>query len=168
MAKFLKYLLALILLALVLASASWLALWRIEKAQLLSVQTGSMEPALKKGDLAINVKAQPDSIKPGDIVSYFSLEDRNKIVTHRVIQANPSQGYFVTKGDNLSQPDPAVPYSALNGKTVKSIPKLGYFFDLLHKPVGLVAFVYLPALAVATFEMWILASHYKNRPYQLI
>lgn len=149
-------------------SVAWLVLWRTHDAKLFSVQSGSMAPTIDKGDLAIDIKAGPKTIKPGDVISYLSLQNPGEIVTHRVVGINYAKGYFITKGDNLNQNDPQVPFDRLVGKTVKVIPRLGYLFDELHKPLGLLAFVYLPAALIVIAELWLLTGQYKYRPYQLI
>lgn len=152
----------------VLASIGWLMLWRAHGAKLFSVQSDSMAPTFNKGDLLIDIKATPQSIKPGDVISYLSLQNSGEIVTHRVVSLNYAKGYFITKGDNLAQPDPQVPLNRLTGKTVKAVPKLGYLFDQLYKPLGLLTFIYLPAALIVITELWLLTGQYKYQPYQLI
>jgi signal peptidase len=168
MLDFLRYLLGALLLSLALISLGWVILWRSAGAQILSVESGSMAPALNKGDLLIDLKAQPQSVKGGDVISYRSLHNPGQLITHRVVRIDYGRRQFITKGDNLSQPDPVVPFSSLAGKTIKAVPKVGYLFDQLHKPLGLLAFVYLPALLISLGEVWLLNRDYAYLPYQLI
>lgn len=151
--------------AMVIASLAGLVLWRTQGLRFYSVQTGSMSPVLKPGDLAISVR--PANLQPGDIISYRSSANSQQIVSHRIIQANPSKGYLITKGDNLTQSDPAVPYSSVTGKTVKAIPNAGYLVDFIHKPAGLIGVVYLPALAIAAYELSRLISRLSYHSYGL-
>lgn len=130
-----------------------------------SVQTDSMSPVLQPGDLTITLR--PDRLQPGDIVTYRALNNPRQIISHRLIQIYPSRGYAITKGDNLAKPDPTVPISSVTGKTVKVIPKIGYGADILRSPAGLIGFVYLPALALATFEISRLAAALNYQAYGL-
>ena len=65
----------------------------------LKVLSGSMEPAIKTGDLIV-VKAIPDSnIEEGDIITFKTNPDT--FVTHRVVEVFDQDGNisFKTKGD---------------------------------------------------------------------
>ncbi len=66
----------------------------------LKVVTGSMEPSIHVGDYIIVEKTDTNSLKEGDIISFYS--DQNDIldllVTHRIVSVN-SDGTYVTKGD---------------------------------------------------------------------
>ena len=168
MLDFLKYLFGALLLSLALISLGWFVLWRSADAHIFSVQSGSMTPTLNRGDLLIDLRARPQSIRTGDVISYYSRQNPGEVITHRVVRIDYSRQEFVTRGDSLSQPDPAVPFSSLAGKTVKAVPKVGYLFDQLRKPLGLLAFVYLPALLISLGELWLLSRDYGYQPYQLI
>ena len=163
MKKFLRTLFYLFLASLVCLSLAGLVLWRIDDLRLYSVQTDSMTPALQPGDLAISIK--PARLQPGDIISYRSSNNSGQIISHRLVQTLPAKGYVITKGDNLSYPDPAVPYSSITGKTIKVIPEMGHAINALRSPVGLIGLVYLPALALAAYELSRLMSHFNYRPY---
>jgi len=60
----------------------------------LVVLSGSMEPVLKPGDLA--VFAPPRELKPG-MIAAFQLRD-GRIVTHRIVRLT-EEGYIITQGD---------------------------------------------------------------------
>ncbi len=168
MLNFLKYFLAFILISLAVVSSTWLILWKTEGARLFSVQSDSMKPVVNRGDLIIDLRPNLAAVKPGDVVSYYSSKTAGEIVTHRVVINNYQRGYLVTKGDNLTQADPPVPSKMVIGRTLKSIPKLGYVFDKLHTTAGLIGFVYVPAAIICLIELWIITGQYKHRPYQLI
>lgn len=89
-----------------------------------AVGSGSMEPALKPGDLVIVRKASLDSIGVGDIVAYRSPEN-GVVIVHRVIAIDG--GVLVTKGDANPEPDPfKVTGNMVLGKVVARVPLLGY------------------------------------------
>jgi signal peptidase len=89
------------------------------------VASGSMQPTLKQGDLAILVPVVPTSIKVGEIVQY---ETTNMTIIHRVIDTFTSGGsmWIVTKGDANSVPDDPVNSGQVTGKVLFTIPQLGW------------------------------------------
>lgn len=94
------------------------------------ILTGSMEPAIKPGDMIITRNVSTDSIKEKDIVTY-QLD--SNFVTHRVIEAK--DGGFITKGDNNNVEDSeVVKKSQVIGVKVALIPKLGFFISFISRP----------------------------------
>lgn len=99
------------------------------------VVSGTMEPALYRGDIVV-VEKNPDNIQVGDIVVYNATWFQNKAVIHRVISIkNDSNGntLFKLKGDNNNISDPEPIYrSQIISKVVNTengpyvIPKIGY------------------------------------------
>ena len=86
------------------------------------ILTGSMEPSLYPGDIAIMRKVKPENIKDGDVIQYFR---RNIFIIHRVIDID-EDGEFQTKGDNNSAPDSElVGVGQVRGKMIGTVPKLG-------------------------------------------
>ncbi|KYH36468.1 MAG: peptidase S26 [Candidatus Bathyarchaeota archaeon B24] len=94
--------------------------------------SGSMRPTLEVGDIAIIVKTPVEKIKPGDIIQYATPDG---MVLHRVVDIR--DGYFITKGDACSTPDPE-PVHPLNvrGKLVAVIPKLGWASIYVKEAIG--------------------------------
>jgi signal peptidase len=87
------------------------------------ILTGSMEPAIFPGDVAIMQKVDGSSIKVGDVIQYWKGD---VFIIHRVIHIE-STGEFKTKGDNNSAPDSQlVTPGQVKGKMVVVIPKIGY------------------------------------------
>jgi signal peptidase len=167
MFKFLKIYFEIAAALIVLAAASGLVLWKTEGLRFYSVQTGSMSPVLQPGDLVVATKPHLSDLQPGDIISYASPQNPQKIITHRIYQTNPAKGYLVTKGDNLAYQDPPVAYSSITSKAVRAVPKLGYGLDFLHKPAGLIGLVYLPALLITAYELQRLAARFTYARYDL-
>jgi len=75
----------------------------------------SMFPILKAGDKLIVQKAEPQSLKKGDIIA---CTINQKIIGHRFISIKNSQGTFefITKGDNSAKPDLPFNSTAIIGK----------------------------------------------------
>lgn len=95
-------------------------LFNIEPAVVLS---GSMSPALQKGDLIYTVRT--DNYQVGDIIS-FRYRGMSSSSTHRIISID-NDGNYYTKGDNNRVADMStITYDQIEGKVVSVICKLGY------------------------------------------
>ena len=114
-----------------------------------AVVSGSMEPNLPTWSLCfIDTRASYDSIETGDIVVYERRSDHVRII-HRVIAIEPEG--MITKGDaNQISDGLSVGPDNLYGKSLFSIPYLGFFSKLARKPmVRAVLLLCLAALVVA-------------------
>lgn len=67
--------------------------------QILKVDSNSMSPEFKKGDIIVIKKEKEYNI--GDIITYKTKE--GYLVTHRIIEKNGN--VYVTKGDNNNTKD---------------------------------------------------------------
>jgi signal peptidase I len=94
--------------------------------RLVVVDGISMEPAYKRGDVAIvHEGVDPASLQVNDVVEYrrgsFSVVHR--IVT---IEEGPEGRVFTTQGDNNDAPDDPIGAADIQGKVVFLIPELGH------------------------------------------
>lgn len=98
------------------------------------VLSGSMEPTIQTGAVAyVNTKKDVKEVIEGDIIA-FNIE--SKQVTHRVVKIN-SDNSFTTKGDANNTVDLGkVKYTNYIGKTIFSIPYIGYILGYLHSSIG--------------------------------
>lgn len=107
------------------------------------VQSGSMSPALKTGDVVI---IKPVSLyKVNDIITFNSQQ--NFTVTHRITQVNNNS--FITKGDA----NPVVDQNTLHnsdilGKVFFTIPKIGYFIMFVKSLPGLIILIIIPSTLI--------------------
>lgn len=69
--------------------------------RLLVVRSGSMEPALMPGDVIVTRVAGPETVNPGDVVTFRDASRGDRLITHRVVQSVSRDGYveFETRGD---------------------------------------------------------------------
>jgi signal peptidase I len=98
-------------------------------ARPLVVLSGSMEPALRTGDVSVVRSIAPLDARPGDIVTFRDPDNAERLITHRV-RAMRVQGdavVFRTRGDanNVSERW-RVPASGEIGRLMYRIPKLGW------------------------------------------
>ncbi|MGB9778606.1 MAG: signal peptidase I [Candidatus Bathyarchaeales archaeon] len=90
------------------------------------IASGSMQPTLNPGDIAIIIATPAKTIKIGDIIQYQTTAEAPTI--HRVIDKYTSGGtlWFITQGDANNAPDNPVNENQVIGKVVLTIPKLGW------------------------------------------
>lgn len=141
------------------------AVTKIRHGELLSVQTGSMAPALNRGDL-VSVKNVPaGELAVGDIITFINPANKKQTITHRITELPSYENgrKFVTKGDANPYTDGPIEAKSIIGKTTYSIPKVGYAVDWVRHPLGLIFIIYLPALAIIISELKRLAAYYKSQ-----
>ena len=120
-------------------------IWVIPKAMsyalhsdypMASITSGSMWPALKKGDLVFIKGTGKEDINIGDIIVY---RNERGFTIHRVIEKNDET--VVTKGDANNVADSPVIYEDIIGKAVERkdkpirIPLLGNVNILFHSHI---------------------------------
>ena len=125
--------------------------WRVD-----AVGSGSMEPELKVGSVVVVRPVDPETIVPGDIITFRLSGVEETIVTHRVTSVeHNSPLYFTTKGDANLKPDPSpVPAKDVVGKVIVNVPLLGYIAKYLKTFVGFMLTVVLPGLAIVVLYGW--------------
>jgi signal peptidase len=122
----------------------------------LTVMSGSMEPALRVGDVVVNSRVRPADARVGDIVTFSDPEGTGKLITHRVRRLRIVDGtaHVVTKGDNTNAVERwDVPADGSLGRVEYRVPLLGFLVFWLHGALASVALIVVPALLLAAFEL---------------
>jgi signal peptidase len=122
-----------------------------------TVMSGSMEPAIRAGDVVVDQKIRALDAKVGDVVTFRDPEGPHKLITHRVrrirVGANGLVS-FVTKGDNANAVQRwTVPANGSIGLVRARVPYLGYALWGTRQPLGRLLFVVVPALLLAASEI---------------
>ena len=103
------------------------------------VLSGSMEPVHKTGGLIYTTKnVDTDELEVGDVITFQMSQ--TTIATHRIVDIKDEGGtrMFQTKGDANAAPDQnLVPEQNVIGKSLFSIPYLGYAANYIQQPPGL-------------------------------
>ncbi len=123
--------------------------------RLYVVLTGSMEPAVPAGSLAVVGANDPANLKFGDVVTYRNF-DSGKIITHRIVSIDNTDGslQFTTRGDANDTDDftPVMPADII-GKVVFSIPLIGALMEFARSKTGLLVFAIIPGLMIIVYEL---------------
>ena len=151
----------------VFIAAGALACVQANNMQLLSVQSGSMTPAIKKGDLvAVNSVSNHD-LAVGDVITFMSPKDKEVLITHRIVDIPTDDEVVITRGDANRNEDEPVPLRSIVGRVERSVPQAGRALDFIKQPIGLLTIIYVPAIIITVSELRRLAAYYRaKQPYQ--
>jgi signal peptidase len=109
-------------------------------AEVFTIRSGSMEPAIGIGSLVVVTgDAEPAT---GDVIAYRL--PNGAVVTHRVsrVVAGDAGRFLETRGDANPDPDPSlVPDDAVIGEVSFVVPILGFLLALLGMPIGIVTLI---------------------------
>jgi signal peptidase I len=121
------------------------------------VQSGSMEPSVPTASIVFSLPQS--SYQQGDIITFHPNGNTNQSVTHRVeFKLYPDgvdgEPVFMTAGDaNKDVDNWEVRQEHIIGKTVLTVPLLGYLVDFAKKPEGFILLVIVPATIVIYEEL---------------
>lgn len=153
---------------LLLALAAGFVYLHVRGSQPLSIQSGSMEPLLHKGDLVIANPVPVAALQPGDIVTFINPANRSQTITHRIVSIDLATRQVLTKGDANARPDKPFSTRLIVGRVDYMMPAVGGLIDVIRQPIGLLVIIYLPTLWVIGAELGRLARYYKSqKKYQL-
>jgi len=148
----------LLLLILVAVSAAFSVFNTPVGYRLLVVSSGSMEPAIKMGSVVL--VAPQKNYKVNDIVTYLISADANinkpnSTVTHRIISAGKEgPKTYITKGDaNKSVDIKEVESNLILGKTVFSLPYVGYLVAFVKTRIGFISLIVFPVFLIIFGEL---------------
>ena len=106
----------------------------------VTVLTPSMSPEILPGDLVIIEKAPEEAIGVGDIITFYPLDERNVLLTHRVVSRLEQESAYVPQGDaNAVADNHPVAYEDVAGKVVFVASGFGDFLSFLSSPAGVVS-----------------------------
>lgn len=125
----------------------------------LQVTSGSMEPEIPVGGIVIVRKVKPESLKVGDVISFYSndVDISGKVNTHRIFEIKQSESgekIFRTKGDANEYADTAAVFEIdLVGKMILNLGSVGgSVFDVLRNPTIILIFIVLPLIFITLGE----------------
>lgn len=121
-----------------------------------AVVTGSMEPSIPVGTLAIVAKPTDGLLPQGTIIAFSDPSNTQRIILHRITQVLKS-GTIVeyrTKGDNNNAEDLwLVQADQIKGQLRLAVPYLGYVIMWAKQPLGFGVLVGIPAVIVIFLQI---------------
>ena len=134
------------LVCVVVLAAVFLMGSRLLGYRVFNIVSGSMEPVYRVGDLIYVQEVDPNTVQPGDVITFVLNEDL-VVATHRVVRIDAEKQRFYTKGDaNETEDGGSVHFKNLIGVPKFKIPGLGYVADFIQKAPGL--YITIAAVAV--------------------
>ncbi|WP_370780496.1 signal peptidase I [Eubacterium ventriosum] len=125
-----------------------------------SIQTQSMEPTIKAGDVVIGKEVDFNTLKEGNIITYWTTVDEQKILnTHRITKVisngKGSVPSFKTKGDNNQIEDEyTVAAADIVAKYNSKISGLGKAVDFLETQKGFFICIVLPLILFFLYQLY--------------
>jgi signal peptidase len=108
-----------------------------------------MKPEFQAGDIIISKKVDVNTLEVGDIITYYSNDPSQTVVTHKIVrfEEKNNKTYIVTKGINSQNEDSYLvnPANVL-GLYKFSLPKAGFVFQFIRKPLGFILVIIIPLL----------------------
>ncbi len=117
--------------------------------KLYTVQSGSMEPNIQTGSLAVVLPA--DTYSVGDVITFADSANAKTTTSHRIVSINETS--FKTKGDANENIDAAaVLKTNVIGKILFHIPYVGYPVGYAKTLPGLIILIVIPATIIVWEE----------------
>jgi signal peptidase I len=123
----------------------------------LAILSGSMTPTFRVGDLVIEEPIAPTRIRIGDVVTFRDPDNPGRLLTHRVVHYRVHLGRVdvVTRGDaNVTVERWSIPANGTVGRVEFHLPKAGYVLKHGGGRISRVAFVLVPIVLLALYELW--------------
>jgi len=126
----------------------------------LSVESDSMSPTFRQGDLIICREIDDiNSLQKDDVITFWTVIDGHKVKnTHRIAEVNDlgTTRSFVTRGDNNAVNDEVPAYAGdLIGKwTDVRVAGLGKIMDFLRTKKGFFCCILIPMIIFFLFELY--------------
>ncbi len=123
-----------------------------------AVQSDSMVPTFKQGDLIIDVPVKDvTQLEVGDVITFWTVINGQKALnTHRIINIEDAGNYlyFETRGDNNNMDDSSsVHQNDIVGQYKFKIAGLGTVLDFLQTTLGFGLCIVLPVAIFFIFEL---------------
>lgn len=132
--------------------------------RLLTVLSGSMEPAIRTGSVVAIKPA--DTYKTGDIITFGEISRTKVPTTHRVkeVMIVDGQTLYTTKGDaNNGEDLEPVSKKMIAGKVFFTVPFLGYGLAAIRHPAGFVLLVIIPAGIIIYDQVKVILAETKKK-----
>ena len=125
----------------------------------MSVESDSMSPTFKKGDLIFVNQTDLYELKEGDVITFYcEIEGMRVKNTHRIIKVIEENGArkFVTRGDNNPVEDESFvkTYDVIGKWSGKKLVGGGNVLDFLRSKTGFFICIVIPMALFFLFELY--------------
>lgn len=162
------------LMTVLLAAIVLLIAPRIMGAQLLVIQSQSMEPEIMMGSIVVSQSVEdPTGLQPGEAITFEAIGPFGEIsyITHRIVErlGEGAEVRYRTKGDASEEPDQglAAPEDVL-GRVWFSVPYAGFLVGHIRTPLGYALLVGLPTLILIVGELWAMIGVLREKEPQTL
>lgn len=124
--------------------------------QTFIVPSGSMEPTIHIGSIALVQTIKPQNLQKSDIIAFIDPQDPKQIILHRIESIDTSKGIMAiqTKGDNNNSEDAwKVGSGLIKGKMVVAFPYLGYVGQAIKTPLGFGLIIGIPLILLILLQI---------------
>lgn len=123
------------------------------------VQSDSMAPTFKAGDLIIIRKCDPAALEEGDIITFHTIiMNEYALNTHRIVKIDELNGYrsYTTMGDNNNgiADTHIISDGDIVGQYVSKVSGLGRVMDFMSSSVGFLLLIVLPMLLFFVYQVY--------------
>ena len=136
--------------------------------QMLSVDSGSMEPNFPEDSLIFVKTVDPSELQADDVIT-FTVDEKGTLVTHRIVAVLKDERSFITRGDANNTNDPStVPFGNVVGKAELCLPKAGAVFRVVTAQKNRVYVYIVIGILIGLTVMWIILDHIKKKKTKAI
>lgn len=121
-----------------------------------TIYGGSMMPTIPIGSVVAVKSVEASAIKVGDIITFRTGTEADKVVTHRVVEVSNDSGAlsFRTAGDSNANPDgSAVLAENVVGEVWFHVPFLGYLSSFVTTKLGFILLIVVPGIFIISLEV---------------
>ena len=125
----------------------------------MTVETDSMKPTFRSGDLIFIKKCDTSKLKEGDIITFHTIIDNQYALnTHRILKIEEANGVrsYTTVGDNNNgiADQHVISDGDIVGKYVGHISDLGKVMDFLSSSTGFLIVIVFPMLLFFIYQVY--------------
>jgi signal peptidase len=121
-----------------------------------TIYGGSMMPTIPIGSVVAVKSVEASTIKVGDIITFRTGTEADKVATHRVVELSKGSGAlsFRTAGDSNAKPDGnAVLAENVVGKVWFHVPFIGYLSSFVTTKLGFILLILVPGISIISLEV---------------
>src|SRR4030042_5189237 len=132
------------LIVIVFSISALMSKFSIGGIKLFTVQSGSMEPAIKVGSMVVT-KSQ-NIYEVNNVITFKDREDSRKTTTHRIVEKEDTGIMrYTTQGDANGVPDSnQVLPNQIIGKVIFKVPYFGYPVAFARTWPGVIVLIIIP------------------------